>query len=85
VSRLAGTLVAELPEMIDAERQVVSEIGAPIEEPNLTLIRLRKGELAMTQDISSGARAIAERESATDWHSVASSFTGIADQATTKC
>ena len=48
--------------MIDAERQVVSEIGAPIEEPNLTLIRLRKGELAMTQDISSGARAIAERE-----------------------
>jgi S-adenosylmethionine synthetase len=61
-SRLAGVLVAELPEISEGECYLVSEIGAPIEEPKLTLIRLSTVDLALTQDTSSGARAIAEWE-----------------------
>ena len=61
-SRLAAAIVAEVPEIVEAECHLVSEIGAPIDEPKLALIRVRNADSGLAQETDRSIRSIAERE-----------------------
>jgi S-adenosylmethionine synthetase len=61
-SRLAAALVAEIPEIVEAECHLVSEIGAPIDEPNLVLIRVRGADSGLAEESKCSIRNVAERE-----------------------
>jgi S-adenosylmethionine synthetase len=61
-SRLAAAVVAEVPEIVEAECHLVSEIGAPIDEPKLTLIRLRSTGSGLADEAHRSIRSFAERE-----------------------
>ena len=61
-SRLAAAVVAEVPTIIEAECHLVSEIGAPIDEPKLALIRVRSADSGLAEETNRSIRSIAERE-----------------------
>jgi S-adenosylmethionine synthetase len=61
-SRVAGAIVGEVPEIFEAECHLVSEIGAPIDEPKLALIRVRSANSGLAQETERSIRSIAERE-----------------------
>jgi S-adenosylmethionine synthetase len=61
-SRLAAALVAEVPGILDAECHLVSEIGTPIDDPKLALIRVRGADRCLARDTEQTIRGIAERE-----------------------
>ena len=61
-SRLAAAIVAELPGIAEAECYLVSQIGAPIDRPRMTYLRVCCHEGVLSPDTEDGIRAIAERE-----------------------
>jgi S-adenosylmethionine synthetase len=60
--RLAAAVVAEVPEIIEAECHLVSEIGAPIDEPKLALIRVRSADSGLAEETNRDIGNIAGRE-----------------------
>ena len=61
-SRLAAAIVAEVPEILEAECHLVSEIGAPIDEPKLALIRVRTPGSGLARETERRIRDIAIQE-----------------------
>ena len=61
-SRLAAAVVAELPEILEAECHLVSEIGAPIDEPELALVRVRSADSGLAEETNRRIRDVAEQE-----------------------
>lgn len=61
-SRLAAAVVAEVPEIVEAECYLVSEIGAPIDEPKLALVRVRSAYSGLAQETNQSIRNVSERE-----------------------
>lgn len=59
--RIAAALVAELPEAIEAECVLVSEIGRPIREPKIATVGLRTQDGALPWSLIAEAASIAER------------------------
>ncbi|MCC7035287.1 MAG: methionine adenosyltransferase [Acidobacteria bacterium] len=59
-TRLAEALVAELEDVREAHVQLVSRIGSPIEEPQVTDVRLRVETPARAAELAPRARDIAQ-------------------------
>lgn len=61
-SRLAAAIVAEVRGIADAECYLVSQIGAPVDRPRMTYLRVCCHEGALSSDAENAVRTIAERE-----------------------
>ena len=61
-TRLAASIVAEVPGIAEAECYLVSQIGMPIDRPRMTYLRVCCHEGDLSSDTESAIRAIAERE-----------------------
>lgn len=59
---LAERLVDELPDVADAEVVLVSRIGAPVDDPPLADVRLRRADGAPVEALASSVEAIARDE-----------------------
>jgi len=61
-SRLAAAIVAEVPGITEAECYLVSQIGAPVDRPRITHLRVRCHEGVLSSEAEDRIRAVAERE-----------------------
>ena len=61
-SGIAHAIVAEIPEITEAECYLVSQIGAPIDQPCLTHVRVRGEEADLSRAIEHLINAVVERE-----------------------
>lgn len=61
-SRMAATIVANVTEITEAECYLVSEIGTPIDEPQLALIRVRTPDCGLAGETERRVRDIANQE-----------------------
>lgn len=61
-SRLAAAVVAEVPEVVEAECFLVSQIGAPIDRPQLVDLRMRTQEQGLAASTQAQIKMIVERE-----------------------
>ena len=61
-SRLAAAVIAEVPPVADAECYLVSQIGAPVDQPRIAHLRVRCHEAGLSAEVEDKVRAIAERE-----------------------
>ena len=53
---------AEVPGITEAECYLVSQIGAPIDRPHLTHVRVRGAEREVSPAVEHGIEAVVERE-----------------------
>ena len=61
-NRLAAAVVANVGEISEAQCHLLSEIGAPIDEPQLALIRVRTPDSGLAPETERRIRDIAIRE-----------------------
>ncbi|MGO4684598.1 methionine adenosyltransferase [Hyphomicrobium sp. 2TAF46] len=61
-SRLAAAVIAEVPIVTEAECFLVSQIGAPIDQPRIAHLRIRSNDGGLSFTVTDKVRAIAERE-----------------------
>lgn len=61
-SRLAAAIVAEVPDITEAECYLVSQIGAPVDRPRIAHLRVRCHEGVLSSEDEDWVRAVAERE-----------------------
>ena len=61
-SRLAAAIVANVGEISEAQCHLLSEIGTPIDEPQLALIRVRNADSGLALETNRSIRNVAERE-----------------------
>ena len=61
-SRLAAAIVADVGEITEAQCHLLSEIGAPIDQPQLALVQVRSLDSGLTHDTERRVREIAIRE-----------------------
>lgn len=61
-SRLAATIVANVGEVNEAHCHLLSEIGTPIDEPQLALIQVRTCDSALAPETERRIRDIATEE-----------------------
>ena len=61
-SGLAAAVIAEVPPVADAECYLVSQIGAPVDQPRIAHLRVRCREADLSAEVEDKVRAIAERE-----------------------
>ena len=61
-SRLAAAVIAEVPTVSETECYLVSQIGAPVDQPRIAHLRVRCREAGLSGEAEAKARAIAERE-----------------------
>ena len=61
-SRIAEAIHAEVPGIIDAECHLVSQIGAPIDQPRIVDVRIRCQQDALNLETKDLIRSVAERE-----------------------
>ena len=61
-SRIAHAIVAEVPGINEAECYLVSQIGAPIDRPHLTHLRVRSEEIALGRETEHRIDAVVARE-----------------------
>ncbi|MFM9938738.1 MAG: methionine adenosyltransferase [Hyphomicrobiaceae bacterium] len=61
-TRIAHAVVAEVPGITEAECYLVSQIGAPVDRPRLTHLRVRCHEAELSRESESGIGAVVNRE-----------------------
>ena len=61
-SRIANAIVAEVPAITEAECYLVSQIGAPIDRPHLTHLRMRSEEIALGRETEHRIDDVVARE-----------------------
>ncbi|MDH3580739.1 MAG: S-adenosylmethionine synthase, partial [Hyphomicrobiales bacterium] len=59
--QIAGALVEEIDELVEAECYLVSQIGAPIDQPRNTLVRIRTGDGEIAPGTKRNVEKIADR------------------------
>ena len=61
-SRLSAAVIAEIPSVLETECYLVSQIGAPVDQPRIAHLRVRCREAGLSAEVEDKVRAIAERE-----------------------
>ena len=61
-SRLAAAVITEIASVLETECYLVSQIGAPVDQPRIAHLRVRCREAALSAEVEDMVRAIAERE-----------------------
>ena len=61
-TRIAHAVVAEVPGITEAECYLVSQIGAPVDRPRLTHLRVRCHETELSRETESRIAALVDRE-----------------------
>ena len=61
-SRLAAAVIAEVPTVSETECYLVSQIGAPVDQPRIAHLRVRSRDAGLSAEVEAKVRAIAERE-----------------------
>lgn len=60
----SSSICAEVPGIVEAECYLVSQIGAPVDRPRITHLRVRCHDGVLSSEGEDRIRAVAERESA---------------------
>ncbi len=61
-TRIAHAVVAEVPGITEAECYLVSQIGAPVDRPRLTHLRVRCHEVALSRETENRVGTVVDRE-----------------------